>query len=81
MSRVARERASRLREFTDAQQEYRETGSRDALERRNRAMRSGSPEDFRRAGEQIQEWSAREGEARRQKLRDLKYSGPRRKRR
>lgn len=73
MSDLARKRASRLREFHDAHQEYQETGSAKALERRNRAMRKGTSEDFRRAGEQLATESAQEGVDRKRKLREMKF--------
>jgi len=80
MSRVAKERASRLREFKDAHQEYKETGSRDALERRNRAMRSGSPEDFGRAGTELAKEAHQEKTDRKQRLKEMEFR-PRRGRR
>lgn len=73
MSKVAKERASRLREFTDAHQEFQETGSREAVERRNAAMRKGSPEDFARAGQQLADVAAKEGRDRRERMRESQY--------
>ena len=54
-SRRARQRASALREATDAHQEAKETGDQAAFERRNRAMRRGTTsEEYRHMSEKLQ---------------------------
>jgi len=53
MSRAGRDRASRLSEFREAHAAYRETGSLEHAEWRERAMRSRDvrESDFKRAAE------------------------------
>lgn len=48
-----KDRKSRLREFHDCDQEYKETGNRDAALRRDLAMRKHRTSDFQYAREQI----------------------------
>lgn len=80
MSKQAKERASRMREFTDCDQEYRETKSKDALERRFAAMRKGTSEDFGRSVMNVVERSAHEQRAKQEKLRrEYGFSGWRKK--
>lgn len=51
MSDYHRKRASRLREWKDARDEYKETGSKEAAERMWKASRKGTASDFRHASE------------------------------
>lgn len=54
MSRVARDRASRLAEFREAHAAYRETGKKEHAEWRERAMRDRCvrESDFRKAADE-----------------------------
>lgn len=79
MSKVSKERAQRLAKFTDADAEYRETGSHDALRRRHEAALEGSPEDAARAGEKMATAAWEEGENRRDRLKKAHFSGWKRK--
>lgn len=56
MSR-AKDRASRLREFRDTDDEYRETESKEAAARRFQAMRTKDvrPSDFQHASEELRD--------------------------
>jgi len=55
MSRAAKDRASRLREFHDCDAEFRETGNKEAADRRFRALRKKwvRESDFVAANEQL----------------------------
>jgi hypothetical protein len=74
-TRVLRERESRLAEFYDCDQEYRETKNQDALRRRARAMRNGPVADFQRGADRLAQNSWQEGENTRTRLRKNKFSG------
>jgi len=53
MTKWSKDKASRLREFRDCDDEYRETRSKKAAARRAIAMRKHSLRDFQRANEII----------------------------
>lgn len=79
MSRVAKERASRLREFKDLHDEFKATGNEKARQRRHEVMFSGSPEDVKRAGEVLAGEASDEGSSRKDRLRKSSFSGWRKK--
>lgn len=72
-----RARASRLREFKDADQEYEETGNKEAALRRFRGMRSKDTtmEDFVYAAEIIEGRDEEERNRKREQLRKLQFTG------
>jgi len=53
MSDTAKKRASRLRKFKDYDDEYRETGSKEAAIRRDEGMREGTERDFVHVREEL----------------------------
>lgn len=79
MSKTAKDRAARMAKMRDADQEWRETKSPEALERRRKAALEGSPKDVARAGDYLAGQAWQEGEDRRTRLRELKFTGWRKK--
>lgn len=75
MSRASKDRASRLREFMDWHQEYKETGNDKARRKRHKALFNGSPEDTKRAAEVLAREASDEGADRHDRLRKNKFSG------
>jgi hypothetical protein len=75
MDRRAKDIASRLSEFRDAHEEYKETKDPKALERRHKAMFADSPEIARRAADKLATESFEEGQRRRDKLQKAKFTG------
>lgn len=69
------DRASRMAEFRDAHQEWKETKSKEALQRRHEAMFKESPETARRCGEELARVAWEEGQARRDRMAKNKFSG------
>ena len=75
----AQRNASRLAEFRDCDQEFRETKNQDAIRRRHKAMRKGTTNDFTRAGVRLAENASAEGRDTQERLKRMKYTGWKRK--
>lgn len=78
-ARVARERASRLAEFRDRNDEAKETKDQNAFKQRHAAMLKGSPEDMKRAAEVMAGQAMDEGMHRKDRLRKAGFTGWKRK--